>query len=205
MKKTKLKQEPCVSGALIRSMVRQFTAARSKEPSFHPLPLSGDGNFSFYPGPRKQTRKRYHYSTPLHTSLPSMAQARREIVAALKLHRATVNRDSTLQQHPITYDCLLTSFPSSPVNISQSLEISLQPSHSEMAPLLASAALHPAMSDEEMAVIRSVAEHYDVEYSDRLSLEESAWCCPRKFSPPPSELILSTHERSMILAGLDLS
>ncbi|KAK1313022.1 hypothetical protein QJS10_CPA06g02541 [Acorus calamus] len=50
------------------------------------------------PPPKKQVRRRLHTSRPYQERLLNMAEARREIVAALKFHRATMKQQQQQQQ-----------------------------------------------------------------------------------------------------------
>ncbi|KAG6508275.1 hypothetical protein ZIOFF_033649 [Zingiber officinale] len=50
------------------------------------------------PIPKKQLRRRLHTSKPYQERLLNMAEARREIVTALKLHRATMKHATELQK-----------------------------------------------------------------------------------------------------------
>ncbi|KAF8393668.1 hypothetical protein HHK36_021914 [Tetracentron sinense] len=118
-KLNKLKEEPHLSGAYIRSLVKQLTSSRSKDP-MNPKALdsvSGDGfnqsltnvreGFSETPQsnqtpkpqqPKKQVRRRLHTSRPYQERLLNMAEARREIVTALKFHRASMKQANDQQQ-----------------------------------------------------------------------------------------------------------
>ncbi|XWS70154.1 hypothetical protein CRYUN_Cryun03dG0024800 [Craigia yunnanensis] len=116
----KLKEEPHLSGAYIRSLVKQLTSSRNKDP-MNPKDLDsidadgfngqnltkfGEG-FSETPRtqqpqpPRqhkKQVRRRLHTSRPYQERLLNMAEARREIVTALKFHRAAKKQANEQQQ-----------------------------------------------------------------------------------------------------------
>ncbi|XP_050258042.1 uncharacterized protein LOC126703154 [Quercus robur] len=110
---SKLKEEPHLSGAYIRSLVKQLTSSRTKDPmnSIDPetsavvaeglpggqnLTSFGEACFSDQsqqqaqqepPQPqqhKKQVRRRLHTSRPYQERLLNMAEARREIVTALK-------------------------------------------------------------------------------------------------------------------------
>ncbi|KAK8547326.1 hypothetical protein V6N13_098038 [Hibiscus sabdariffa] len=111
---SKLKQEPHLSGAYIRSLVKQLTTSRTKN-----LPDDGfDGQNSArfgdgfsetppqtskqqpQPPPqqhKKQVRRRLHTSRPYQERLLNMAEARREIVTALKFHRASMKHANEQQ------------------------------------------------------------------------------------------------------------
>ncbi|KAG5591737.1 hypothetical protein H5410_042251 [Solanum commersonii] len=113
----KLKQEPHLSGAYIRSLVKQLTSSRTKDP-LNPKDhddslenstklddtLCSDTQFSS-PQPaappqikKKQVRRRLHTSKPYQERLLNMAEARREIVTALKFHRASMKQQQQQQQ-----------------------------------------------------------------------------------------------------------
>lgn len=118
----KLKEEPQLSGAYIRSLVKQLTSSRTKDPmnpkdhqDSSPV-LDGDDKFpaqnqnltkiseTQQPQPpqqhKKQVRRRLHTSRPYQERLLNMAEARREIVTALKLHRATMKQANEHRQPP---------------------------------------------------------------------------------------------------------
>ncbi|KAH6760697.1 hypothetical protein C2S51_017646 [Perilla frutescens var. frutescens] len=114
--------EPHLSGAYIRSLVKQLSSSRTKDSSnsIGPKSLEGDGNSSNEslfgsscdgfsdqkqekshqpPQPhKKQVRRRLHTSRPYQERLLNMAEARREIVTALKFHRAAMKQAGERQQ-----------------------------------------------------------------------------------------------------------
>ncbi|CAL1390083.1 unnamed protein product [Linum trigynum] len=108
------KDEPHLSGAYIRSLVKQLTSSRTKDPMDpkHPSPpaaaakldrkgLSGGGENQQAQQPpphKKQVRRRLHTSRPYQERLLNMAEARREIVTALKYHRAAMKQANEQQQ-----------------------------------------------------------------------------------------------------------
>ncbi|XVE53812.1 hypothetical protein DITRI_Ditri03aG0032200 [Diplodiscus trichospermus] len=116
----KLKEEPHLSGAYIRSLVKQLTSSRSRDPMNPKDPDSVDANgfngqnltkfgegFSETPQTpqppppqqhKKQVRRRLHTSRPYQERLLNMAEARREIVTALKFHRAAMKQANDQQQ-----------------------------------------------------------------------------------------------------------
>ncbi|XP_060208241.1 uncharacterized protein LOC132635752 [Lycium barbarum] len=115
----KLKQEPHLSGAYIRSLVKQLTSSRTKDnlnPKDHDDSLENstklgdslcsDTQLSPQPPPpqqppqikKKQVRRRLHTSRPYQERLLNMAEARREIVTALKFHRAAMKQQQQQQQ-----------------------------------------------------------------------------------------------------------
>ncbi|KAJ0089513.1 hypothetical protein Patl1_13727 [Pistacia atlantica] len=118
---SKLKDEPHLSGAYIRSLVKQLTSSRTKDPMNPKDPDCVDGDQSvsaqnltkfdegFSETPqnqqpqqpqqhKKQVRRRLHTSRPYQERLLNMAEARREIVTALKFHRAAMKQASEQQQ-----------------------------------------------------------------------------------------------------------
>ncbi|GAV74002.1 hypothetical protein CFOL_v3_17485 [Cephalotus follicularis] len=116
---SKLKEEPHLSGAYIRSLVKQLSSSRTKDPmnpKDHPdcyddgdgfsaknLTIFGKG-FSETPQNqlpqqhKKQVRRRLHTSRPYQERLLNMAEARREIVTALKFHRAAMKQANEQQE-----------------------------------------------------------------------------------------------------------
>ncbi|XP_068658069.1 uncharacterized protein [Aristolochia californica] len=118
VEKPRLKEEPHLSGAYIRSLVKQLTSSKSKDPMNPKAPATretGDGEApdlsalsegssqnqtqqSQSPQPKKQVRRRLHTSRPYQERLLNMAEARREIVTALKFHRAAMKQASEQQQ-----------------------------------------------------------------------------------------------------------
>ncbi|KAM3282266.1 putative protein isoform X1 [Capsicum chacoense] len=111
----KLKQEPHLSGAYIRSLVKQLTSSRTKDPltpKDHDDSLENstklddslcsDTQLSPQPAAppqpkKKQVRRRLHTSRPYQERLLNMAEARREIVTALKFHRASMKQQQQQQ------------------------------------------------------------------------------------------------------------
>lgn len=112
---SKLKEEPHLSGAYIRSLVKQLTSSRTKDP-MNPKDQGTGGDSDGSPGTKssdggsetqqtappqqhkKQVRRRLHTSRPYQERLLNMAEARREIVTALKFHRAAMKQASEQQQ-----------------------------------------------------------------------------------------------------------
>ncbi|XP_078444514.1 uncharacterized protein LOC144713719 [Wolffia australiana] len=168
---SKLKEQPPFSGAQIRNLVRQLTAARPREPSSDALPISSVGSCiealeeATSPSPplrRKQKRRRL-YSRQHQQRLINVAGARREIIAALKLHRSAMNLAKAE----------LPAHPASPLPISLSAASSSSSSSSSPPREQPdSAILHRAMSEEEMTVIRSIGLLDDIEWSEQLN---TAW------------------------------
>ncbi|CAL9110066.1 unnamed protein product [Musa acuminata var. zebrina] len=113
------KEEPHLSGAYIRSLVKQLSSSRSRastDPSSakeevvggvfqdlgsHGEHLHGAQQQQQLPRsrpPKKQVRRRLHTTRPYQERLFNMAEARREIVAALRLHRAAIKQANEHQQ-----------------------------------------------------------------------------------------------------------
>ncbi|KAH6792297.1 hypothetical protein C2S52_002774 [Perilla frutescens var. hirtella] len=92
-------RQPYLSGAYIRSFVKQLTSSRSmrektstverEEPQQHEQPQQH----------KKQVRRRLQTRKPYQEKLLNMAEARREIVSALKLHRATMKQANENHHH----------------------------------------------------------------------------------------------------------
>lgn len=121
----KLKEEPHLSGAYIRSLVKQLTSSKTKD-SMNSKELdsssvvdadaipaqntkSGEGLEETQTQQaqqqqqqpqqhKKQVRRRLHTSRPYQERLLNMAEARREIVTALKFHRASMKQASEQQE-----------------------------------------------------------------------------------------------------------
>lgn len=119
----KAAEQPHLSGAYIRSLVKQLSssssaAARSKDhhstmgtkPHSQPQPpqeddlLQQQAQQTATPQQqqqqphKKQVRRRLHTSRPYQERLLNMAEARREIVTALKIHRASMRQAKEHQQ-----------------------------------------------------------------------------------------------------------
>lgn len=115
-----LEEEPHLSGAYIRNLVKQLTTSRTKD-SMNPrnpdFTVAGDTSQARKLTKRdrvldahqpkqptqpqqhkKQIRRRLHTSRPYQERLLNMAEARREIVTALKFHRAAMKQASEQQQ-----------------------------------------------------------------------------------------------------------
>ncbi|KAL6501904.1 hypothetical protein OROGR_027037 [Orobanche gracilis] len=114
-------EEPKISGAYIRDLVKQLSSSRTGDPSnikvHENLERGVLSNRNFYKNTRdgfsdqppeksnqshrpykKQVRRRLHTSRPYQERLLNMAEARREIVTALKFHRAAMKQASDKQQ-----------------------------------------------------------------------------------------------------------
>ncbi|KAL0908866.1 hypothetical protein M5K25_023377 [Dendrobium thyrsiflorum] len=106
VKRSKFKEEPYISSAHIRSLVRQLSSSklRSNAPVIvgdHTLPensVNCPAEDSMSRQARKQVRRRLNTGRPDQERLMSMAEARREIVTALKFHRAAMKKASEQQQ-----------------------------------------------------------------------------------------------------------
>ncbi|KAG9443695.1 hypothetical protein H6P81_015035 [Aristolochia fimbriata] len=116
--KPRNREEPHISGAYIRSLVKQLTSSKTKDPmnpkaasetagdhgaeapNLSAVSVSGQKQTqqSPSPQPKKQVRRRLHTSRPYQERLLNMAEARREIVTALKFHRAAMKQASEQQQ-----------------------------------------------------------------------------------------------------------
>ncbi|KAK8581887.1 hypothetical protein V6N12_072093 [Hibiscus sabdariffa] len=119
--KIKEEPEPHLSGAYIRSLVKHISTSRTKNSAEFGDGFSGTPPQTTQPPPqqhKKQVRRRLHTSRPNQERLLDMAEARREIVTALKFHRASMkhandqqNRQQQLQQLSHTSDQLSSPPP----------------------------------------------------------------------------------------------
>ncbi|VAI39782.1 unnamed protein product [Triticum turgidum subsp. durum] len=107
------REEPHLSGAYIRSLVKHLSSsstARSKD--HHHITMGSKSHQEEQQAPqttpsslqqqqphKKQVRRRLHTSRPYQERLLNMAEARREIVTALKIHRASMREAKEQQQH----------------------------------------------------------------------------------------------------------
>ncbi|XP_022751770.1 uncharacterized protein LOC111300394 [Durio zibethinus] len=116
-------KKPRLSSAYIRSLVKQLTSSRTKDPMNPKDPDSADAdgfigqNLTKFgegfietsqirqPQPpqqhKKQVRRRLHTSRRYQERLLNMAEARREIVTALKFHRAAMKKANEQQQQEL--------------------------------------------------------------------------------------------------------
>ncbi|KAE8667062.1 F-box protein CPR30-like [Hibiscus syriacus] len=128
-----LKEEPHLSGAYIRNLVKQLNTSRTKN---HPdYGFDGRSSAKFgegftetppqttqqQPPPpppqqhKKQVRRRLHTNWPYQERLLNMAEARREIATALKFHRASMKHanDQQNQQQQLQQEQQLLSHTTS--------------------------------------------------------------------------------------------
>ncbi|KAF7817332.1 myb-like protein I [Senna tora] len=90
-------QESHLSGAYIRSLVKQLSTSRRKDYSMTMTPETARRHVKIVDAHppkqhKKQVRRRLHTSRPYQERLLNMAEARREIVTALKFHRASMKQ-----------------------------------------------------------------------------------------------------------------
>lgn len=102
METEKLKeQEPHLSGAYIRSLVKQLSHNSTNKDSSNTQNIGDETQQSEPPKQhKKQVRRRLHTTRPYQERLLNMAEARREIVTALKFHRASMKQQQQQQQTP---------------------------------------------------------------------------------------------------------
>ncbi|CAA0810647.1 hydroxyproline-rich glycoprotein family protein [Striga hermonthica] len=104
-----MQREPHVSDACIRDLVKQLSSARTRDSSSFDSNGNIDGASAFSdqkPGnssqviqqQHKKARRRLHTSRPYQERMLNMAEARREIVTALKFHRAAMKQANDKQQ-----------------------------------------------------------------------------------------------------------
>ncbi|XP_078430747.1 protein AAL-toxin resistant 7-like [Wolffia australiana] len=89
-------EETNLSGTYLRRVVKQDGASLTIEAagSRAKRGIRGEAGSP----PRKQTRRRVHISKPYQERIINMAEARKEIVTALKFHRASMKRATQLQE-----------------------------------------------------------------------------------------------------------
>ncbi|KAM3711214.1 hypothetical protein ACJW31_01G090900 [Castanea mollissima] len=215
---SKLKEEPHLSGAYIRSLVKQLTSSRTKDPMNSKDPETsavvaeglprgqnltsfGEAGFSDQsqqqaqqepPQPqqhKKQVRRRLHTSRPYQERLLNMAEARREIVTALKFHRAAMKQASEQQeqQQQVQQQTQQEHHPQQQQQ--QLFSVQSQPPH-----------LHPCFEQERIKSRRnpriypSSTPNFS-NYLDHLSYSSSfshspgsypfTWSTPSPFAPSP--------------------
>uniref|UniRef100_A0A803MXN3 Uncharacterized protein n=1 Tax=Chenopodium quinoa TaxID=63459 RepID=A0A803MXN3_CHEQI len=189
--------ESRLSGAYIRSLVKQLTTSKplntnenlinndslivgefTPQPSINTkkgdkLGMAKPNNNNQQQGHKKQVRRRLHTSRPYQERLLNMAEARKEIVTALKYHRASMKQ---ARDHKQTRD----------EQHMDGHQQQLQQQHRDLgatttaegAGLLPSNGMdmmHPALDEVEMAAIRFVGEQHQMEWDDTLNLVKSAW------------------------------
>jgi hypothetical protein len=107
--KNNRQEQPHLSGAYIRSLVRQLSSTSTARSKDHitmgrkPHSQPEDQQQTQIAPPqqqphKKQVRRRLHTSRPYQERLLNMAEARREIVTALKIHRASMRQAKEQQQ-----------------------------------------------------------------------------------------------------------
>ncbi|KAM6559394.1 hypothetical protein CsatA_028633 [Cannabis sativa] len=118
----KEEDQPHLSGAYIRSLVKQLTSSSSspssssssssstmnqipinknkKDPNFDNDVKTPNQNQNQNQPHKKQVRRRLHTTRPYQERLLNMAEARREIVTALKFHRAAMKQQQQQSQPP---------------------------------------------------------------------------------------------------------
>uniref|UniRef100_A0ACD6AAA4 Uncharacterized protein n=1 Tax=Avena sativa TaxID=4498 RepID=A0ACD6AAA4_AVESA len=107
--KNTMQEEPHLSGAYIRRLVKHLSSSSTtRSNDHHHIPPMGSkpqqqeqqaATQTPAPAPpKKQVRRRLHTSRPYQERLLNMAEARREIVTALKIHRASMRQAKEQQQ-----------------------------------------------------------------------------------------------------------
>jgi hypothetical protein len=100
-----LEQDPSLSGAYIRSLVKQLTTTRKPKET---MKTKHHEHIKVQPQHhKKQVRRRLHTSRPYQEKLLNMAEARKEIVTALKFHRASMKQASEKEQQQKKQESLL--------------------------------------------------------------------------------------------------
>ncbi|XP_075478199.1 protein AAL-toxin resistant 7-like [Primulina tabacum] len=134
-------KEPHLSGAYIRTLVKELTSSRTKDSLNNKVVENSEGegvssnqnsagigdgfsNHKQEKSPqqhKKQVRRRLHTSRPYQERLLNMAEARREIVAALKFHRAAM-KQANEKQHKQQFGSGPETPPLGPLSKQLSLE-----------------------------------------------------------------------------------
>ncbi|KAK6158789.1 hypothetical protein DH2020_006103 [Rehmannia glutinosa] len=185
-------KEASLSGAYIRNLVKQLSSSRTKESSNFKEHenLEGDGisskqslcrntcdGFSDQkpeksdeppPQHKKQVRRRLHTSRPYQERLLNMAEARREIVTALKFHRAAMKQASDKQQQ----QQLESGQPFDPASYQLSLEEEEE------------AKLKSRRNPRIYASNSSVSNNFPTSYLDNFSYSPG-FCSPYSWPIPP--------------------
>ncbi|GFQ07477.1 hypothetical protein PHJA_002891800 [Phtheirospermum japonicum] len=190
-KPEKLK-EPNLSGAYIRSLVKQLSSSRTRDSSDfkeHEIlegdGISSNGNLHINPSDgfsdkspgkadqppqqhKKQVRRRLHTSRPYQERLLNMAEARREIVTALKFHRASMKQASDNKQEQQQSESRPEIQPASSHHLSSSKEAKLK---SRRNPRI-------------YASTSSFPNNYPTNYPDNFPYS-SGFCSPYSWPVPP--------------------
>lgn len=91
----KIEQEPSLSSAYIRSLVKQLATTNKPKETMDTKHHDEHQNLRKHVKVhKKQGRRRLHTTRPYQEKLLNMAEARREIVTALKFHRASMKQAS---------------------------------------------------------------------------------------------------------------
>lgn len=186
----KLKEEPHLSGAYIRSLVKQLTSSRTKDP-MNPKEsdttdgdgFSGQNIAKFSEGfgenqqthqpqqHKKQVRRRLHTSRPYQERLLNMAEARREIVTALKFHRAAMKQANEQQQQQ------------QPQQQSQPLQSSPQPSLEPEAKI--KSRRNPRIYPSSTANFSSYLDSFSYSSFSSAPPNPYSWSASPSVPPPP--------------------
>ncbi|CAI9755610.1 unnamed protein product [Fraxinus pennsylvanica] len=104
----KEKQKTHLSGSYVRTLVTQLASSRTKENKSKDVEVSSCSNQNsakrgegFGEKRKKQVRRRLHASRPYQERLLNMAEARREIITALKFHRAAMKKAQEMENQTL--------------------------------------------------------------------------------------------------------
>ncbi|CAN6289187.1 unnamed protein product [Urochloa humidicola] len=180
-------EQPHLSGAYIRSLVKQLSsssAARSKDQSTmgakpHAQPQQEDQQQAQTVPPqphKKQVRRRLHTSRPYQERLLNMAEARREIVTALKIHRASMRQVKEQQQQQQQQQQLMQ------LQLQQQQEVHLLQEQSQAA----------TRASAPMSYANSYSDYlYNSPFSHFTSA--SSYSSPLTYQTPAAPLVNSEH------------
>ncbi|KAG6770438.1 hypothetical protein POTOM_026120 [Populus tomentosa] len=150
-KPSKLKEEPHLSGAYIRSLVKQLTSSRTKDPMNPKGHGSADSD-----GFSGKNMADYSEDTTLYYSSDNPPSV-----------YSSSSPSSSSFPSPFT---ATEEIPS----VSNTCE-GMPPAAFDVTDSYGGAGLHQVMDDEEMAEIRSIGEQHQMEWNDTMNLVTSAW------------------------------
>ncbi|XP_012704562.1 probable serine/threonine-protein kinase yakA [Setaria italica] len=206
-KNNKVQEQPHLSGAYIRSLVKQLSsssAARSKDHGTmgakpHAQPQQEDQQQAQTAPPpqqqphKKQVRRRLHTSRPYQERLLNMAEARREIVTALKIHRASMRQAKEQQQQQQQQQQLMQ------LQLQQQQEVHLLQEQSQAATRASAPTSYGSYSDY---LYNSPFSHFT---------SPSSYSSPLTYQTPVAPLVNSEHNLDHLVPlpaqplGLNLS
>nr|GMD83799.1 myb-like protein P [Ipomoea batatas] len=174
-----VKEEPHVSGAYIRTLVKQLTSSRTKDPlnSKDVDDLVGDGGISCQTRNSAKPGDSYNIAPPLTQESLNFPLPNQTLGLNLNLHDFN-NLDTTpyfSNNNPPIYPSY-SYFPIEDIHCT---------GLSGVCPMVdkvntglinePDSGLYPVMDDKEMAEMRSIGEQHQMEWNDTLNFVTSAW------------------------------